>query len=132
MSYEALNPEEAWRRLRAGSHEAQGISIPTVASEVKTVDGAVRHALGSQGDGARGAAAAGRIAGEDVVCDNHRVGGLIMIHEKTCTPGTAARCVVFKEVSRKNHGALGVEFHADAKIRVHAGAARDVAADRVA
>lgn len=50
MSSEGLNPEEAWRRLRAGSHKSQGISIPTVASEVKTVDGAVRHALGSQGE----------------------------------------------------------------------------------
>lgn len=50
MSSEAYNPEEAWRRLRAGKHEAHGISIPTIVSEVTTVDGAVRHALGAQGE----------------------------------------------------------------------------------
>lgn len=50
MSSEALSPELAWRRLRRGSKEAQGISIPTIAADTKTLEGAVRHALGSHGE----------------------------------------------------------------------------------
>ena len=50
MSSEGETYEEAWKRLRKGQHEAQGISVPTVASDVITVDGAVRYALGSRGE----------------------------------------------------------------------------------
>ncbi|WP_298295050.1 PD-(D/E)XK motif protein [uncultured Litoreibacter sp.] len=50
MLSDAPNPEEAWKRLRSGQQGASGLSIPTVPSDVKTLDGAVRHALGPQGE----------------------------------------------------------------------------------
>ncbi len=50
MSSNGPATESAWRRLRSGGEEAKGISIPTIASDVYTTEGAVRYALGLQGE----------------------------------------------------------------------------------